>query len=322
MPISSFPNGFANGLSVRGMPVQVQYPGKCWFLGNSSVISATNGIGGSDSNPGTYQKPFSTLSGALSNCTASRGDIIMVLPGHAESVSSSTALTVSVAGVAIVGLGSGSLRPTFTVDTATTATINVTANNVAFVNCLFKANLADIASCFTTTTATGFSLSDCEFRDNASNLNFKCIVDTGTTSNATDGLFIDKCYWYGLGATANSCLIKMDGTNARITVRDCYVAHAAVTDAGCMPIAAGKVVTGLMLDRNIFNLVGATSATTGTLVTTDGSTNSGVICRNLIQSLDATSEILVTASSGFIFSQNYSSAVADKSGYLLPAGDS
>jgi hypothetical protein len=73
---------------------------------------------------------------------------------------------------------------------------------------------------------------------------------------------------------------------------------------------------------NIMSFVGATNATTGTMITTDGTTNSGMISRNLIQSLDATSEILVTASSGFLFSQNYSSAVADKSGYLLPAGDS
>jgi hypothetical protein len=321
--ISSYPNGFANGLTVRGMPITVSYPGEVFFVNNSSVLPS-KGIPGSDLNPGTYLKPFATLAGALARTdkvVASRGDILMVMPGHAETISSSTALTISVAGVMVVGLGQGGLRPTFTLDTANTSTINVTADGVAFSNCVFKANFLAIAALFTLTTAKHFTLSDCEMRDNSSILNFVNIVKTGTTSNANDGLTIERCNYYGLSASSNTALIGMNGTNDRITTKNCYVAHAAVTAGGYMPIATGKVVTNLICDSNIFNLVGATSLTDGTLITTNGSTNSGILCRNFIQDLDATTEILVTASSGFIFSQNYSSAVADKSGYLLPAAD-
>lgn len=321
MPISNFPNGFSNGVLVRGLPLNVVHPGKVFFLNNSSVLPI-NGVGGSDSNPGTYQRPFSTLSGALGQCSAGRGDVIMVMPGHAETISSASALSLSVSGVAVVGLGSGDLRPSFTLGTAVGATVNVTAANVSVSNCLFKANLADIAAVFTTTTAKNFSVDNCEFRDNSAILNFKTIVDTNTTSNDTDGLSISNCQFYGLGATSGSALIKMDGTNARVTVKNNYVAHAATSAAGVMPIATGKVVTGLIMDNNVFNLVGATGVTTGIIITTDGSTNSGIISRNLIYSLDATSEILVTASSGFKFSQNYYSGAADASGYLLPAADS
>ncbi len=321
MPISSYPNGFANGLSVRGMPIVTAHPGRVFWVNNSSVVSASNGIGGSDSNPGTYVKPFSTIAGALLNCVASRGDIIMLMPGHAETVSSATGLLLNVAGVALVGLGAGSLRPTITLDTANTATIAVSAANISIVNVLFKANFLAIASLFTLSTAANFALDRCEFKDNSSVLNFARIVTTSATSNAADGLSIENSQMYGSGTTSNSCLVKMVGTNDRLTIRGNYVAHAAVTDAGLMPISTGKVVTNLICADNIMNFVGATSATTGTVITTDGTTNSGAICRNLIQSLDATSEILVTASSGFIFSQNYSSAVADKSGYLLPAAD-
>lgn len=319
MPMSHFTN-FLNGVTIRGVPITQLHPGKILWLNNSSVLSV-DGIAGSDTNAGTYAQPFATLSTALNACTASRGDIICVMPGHAETISSATALTISKAGVAIVGLGAGSLRSTFTLDTATTATINVTAANVSIFNVLFKANFAAIASCFTTTTAKNFVLANCEFRDNSSILNFAAIVDTGTTSNDTDGLALVNCNWYGLGATSNTCVVKMDGTNDRLTIRDCYFAHAAVTDAGLMPIATGKVVTNAVIDNNICNFVGATGATTGILITTNGSTNSGIISRNFIQSLDATTEILVTASSGFIFSQNYYAGVADKSGYLLPAAD-
>lgn len=321
MPMSHYPNGFMNGVSIRGLPIQVQYPGKVFFLNNSSVV-ASNGIGGSDSNKGTYQQPFSTLAGAIASCTASRGDVIMVMPGHAETISSATALTLNVAGVAIIGLGQGDLRPTFTLGTATTATINVSASQVAISNCLFKANFAAIVSCFTLTTAKHFVLDNCEFRDNSSVLNFKFIVNVGATSNAADGLYMDKCMRFGLGATTGTAIVNMAGTNDRLVIKDSYLAHAATSDAGLMPIATGKIVTNMIINNNVLNLVGSTGATTGTIITTDGTTNSGIISRNLIQSLDATTEILVTASSGFIFSQNYSSAVADKSGYLVPAADS
>lgn len=321
---SNFPNGFVNGVLIKGIPLAVGYPGRIFWVDNSTGTKAagvSTGANTGNSN-GSFARPFSTLAYAVSQCVANRGDIIMLKPGHAESIASATALSMSVAGVAVIGVGTGSLRPAFTLGTATTATINITAANVSFFNCLFKANLADIVSLFTTTAAKSFTLDNCEFRDNSSILNFARIVDTNATSNDTDDLTITNCNFFGLGATANSCLIKMDGTNARLIVRNCFIAHAAVTDAGLMPIATGKVVTSAIIDNNIMSFVGATNATTGTVITTDGSTNSGMISRNLIQSLDATSEILVTASSGFLFSQNYSSAVADKSGYLLPAADS
>lgn len=320
MPSSNYPHGFANGLTVRGLPINLAHPGKVFFLNNSAVV-ADGGIGGSDSNIGSYQKPFSTLSGAISNCTASRGDIIMVMPGHTETISSATALTLSVAGVAIVGLGVGTMRPTFTLDTANTATINVTAANISISNCLFVANFLAIAALFTTTTAKGFSLNNCEFRDTTSVLNFKVIVDTNTTSNDTDGLSIIECQMNGLGTTSGSCLVKMDGTNRGLTIKDNIVKHAATSTAGLMPIAAGKVVTDVDISRNVISLVGAQAATTGIIITTDGSTNAGIIRYNLINSLDDTSEILVTASSGFMFMENkYSSSVA-LSGYTLPAAD-
>lgn len=285
-----------------------------------------------DASLGDYQENFpvdsdgvnrvhTTLSAALSNCVAGRGDVIMIAPGHSESISSATALTISVSGVTIIGMGYGTLRPTYTLDTAATATINVTAACVRFQNCIFVANYADIAACFSITTAKSFHLVECEFRDTSSVLNFLAIVDTNTTSNAADGLSIVRCEWFGLGATNNTCVVKMDGTNDRLRVLDSYFAHAATTGAGLMPIATGKVVTNAQIKNNVFNFVGATGLTVGTLITTDGSTNSGIIDGNRVFSLDATSEILVTASSGFKFGVNYSSAVADKSGYIVPAQD-
>ncbi len=262
---------------------------------------------------------FNTTTLAIAACTASAGDVIYVAPGYTETISSATALTLNKAGVTIIGLGSGNLRPTFTLDTANTATINVTANGITIENCIFVANFLAIASCFTLTTATDFRLINCRFRDTSAVLNFVALVTTATTSNAADGLEIMNCKRNGLGASSNTTMVSLLGTNDRITISGNYFASLATTAAACMIIATGKIATNTQISGNRFNLVQATNLTTGVLVTTNGSTNSGMIDTNFVQGLDDTTPILVTASSGFTFFNNYYAGTADASGFLLPA---
>lgn len=263
-----------------------------------------------------------TVALAFAQCTAAQGDAILVLPGHTETFSSATAAAWNISGVTIIGLGRGSLRPTFTLDTGTTTTITVSAANIKVQNCIFVANFAAIVSAFTTTTAKDFQIDQCEFRDTSAILNFTNIVSTATTSNAADGLTITNSKRIGAGADSNTTIVNMLGTNDRVTIENNYFAHLAVTGGGLMIIATGKIVTNASIRKNVCNFLGATSLTTGTLITTNGTTNSGVIAENYDQNLDATTEILVTAGSGFIFFQNFHSGAADKSGYLLPAADS
>lgn len=320
MAASNFPHGFTNGVTIKGLPITSAQPGKVFFVNNSTVL-APGGIGGSDFGPGTYQRPFQTLNGAINNANvvANRGDLIMIMPGHAETISTSTAMTLATAGVCILGLGSGSLRPTFTLGTATSATVNVTANNISIVNCLFKANFAAVASAITLTTASGFTLSQCDFWDTSSILNFVNCVKTDTTSNHADNMYIEKCQWYGLGATTNSTMINVTGTEDKHTYLNNYVTHAAVTGGGLFQTASGKNITNLICSNNMAILTDATSLTTGVLAITGGTANTGIVSGNYCKGLDDTSMILITASSGLGFSQNYYQGTADTSGLLLPA---
>lgn len=269
---------------------------------------------------------FTTLAAAVAAAQANR-DTIYVMPGHTETISSATALTLALAGIQVVGVGTGSLRPAFTLDTATTTTINITAANIRFENCVFIANFAAIVSLFTLTAAKDFTLVNCEFRDTSGILNFVNIVTTDTTSNDADGLKIVGCKRFGLGATTNTTIVNMLGSNDRVTIgtmvngEDNYWAHLAVTGGGLMIIATGKIVTNAVIRKNACNFLGATGLTTGMLITTNGTTNSGIVGDNYDQNLDATTEILVTAGSGFVFFNNFHSGAADKSGYLLPAAD-
>jgi hypothetical protein len=162
--LTNFPQGFAYGLSVRGMPLLQMNAGNVYWVDNSTTLLVGQKAG-SDGNRGTFLDPFATLLFALSQCQQGRGDIIFVGPGHRETIADAVTLAMNCNGVAIVGLGTGALRPTLTFTTATTANIPIRSANMSIQNFLFLNNFADIASNFTgirassaTSTITGTTL--------------------------------------------------------------------------------------------------------------------------------------------------------------------
>lgn len=179
MPISNYPNGFAHGVTIRGLPLQVAHPGKVFWVNNSTVLPA-NGIGGSDGNDGTYLRPFSSIDYAIGRCTASRGDIIMVMPGHIEAVTASS-LTLDVAGVAIIGLGEGDLRPKFNFG-ATTSTIIWSAANCSMKNMVLVSTIDSVVAGITLSGA-GATI-DLETRDTSAAIEFiSALVTTADADN-------------------------------------------------------------------------------------------------------------------------------------------
>lgn len=321
MPISSYPNGFTNGVTIRGLPIGNAQPGKVFFTNNSTVL-APGGIGGSDFGPGNYTQPFKTIEGAVTNGKmlnfAGRGDYLMVMPNHTETLSNNTLMALATAGVGVIGLGTGDARPTITLGTATTASIVINAANMSFVNMKFVANFASVAACFTV-NAKNFYLGNCDFIDTSSILNFVNIVQASATSNAADGLFVDSCNFYGLGAASNTCFINSLGSHKNWTIQNNYVAHAATTVGGFMITASGKNLTNLSCTKNTYNGIGNTTASNAVFISAGGTANTGVLKDNVAQTLCDTTPVLVTASSGLKFVNNYYCSAADKSGFLLPA---
>ena len=129
---SNYPAGF-NNVTIRGVPITQSHPGQVYWVSNTAPPMLGQ-VAGSDGNPGTFNAPFATLQYAISRTVPMRGDIIFVKPGHNESIIANTLnapgatptannITHYSSGVAIVGLGTGAMRPTFTFNTATTASI-------------------------------------------------------------------------------------------------------------------------------------------------------------------------------------------------------
>ena len=323
MPLSNYPNGFAQGLMVRGMPLLQMQPGQVFWVNNSSVLRP-NQKGGSNSNRGTFLDPFSTLAGALAQCTASRGDIIFVGPGHAESIPDAATLSLNVAGVAIIGLGAGSLRPTFTFTTATSANIPVTAANMSVQNILFSCNFAAVASAFTATgtaTPTDFAIDNCEFRDLSSVLNFVAIFTGNATANSCDGFSFTNNRVTSLGTTAATTALKPASATARMRVTGNFGVSAVLNDTAAILAAGAAELTGLDFGKNIWERPN-TSSTGGSFVSGSGTAWTGMAYDNYLYQVDATAGIWISTGKGaaFGYQNNYSpiTGAVDRSGLINP----
>lgn len=317
---SDFPQGFLNGVTMRGVPIVQSHPGQVFWVYNGTGLLASQ-RGGSDGNRGTFNSPFATLNYAISQCVANRGDIIIVKPGHAETVSSATALNFNIAGVTIIGLGSGTNRPKFTLDTANTATIPVSAANMSIQNCQFFANFLSIAACFTVASAVEFAVQGCYFRDTSSVLNFLNIVKTTGAANTADGLTFNDNVVVNLGVTSNNTTILTANTIDRLTLQRNYLKWAVQNDVAIGIIVTAGILTNLIATDNMGYRPNTTTAG-GSFINVGGTTSTGIVARNLVQTLTTTTDLLFTTSVGLAAFDNKVTGVVGASGFLIPAADS
>lgn len=135
MPITSFPNGVSS-YGVPVLPSNVGAPN-----GNVFIVDSGDPAGGDVSGYGTAEHPFATIDYAVGKCTASNGDVIHVLPGHAETVSAAAGLDLDVAGITIVFHGEGNARGSITFGTAVGADMDVDAADITLINPRFVAGI-------------------------------------------------------------------------------------------------------------------------------------------------------------------------------------
>lgn len=197
MKNSNFPNGFANGVTIRGLPILNSYSGDIYF------VSSTEG---SDGNKGTYDRPFATIDYAIGRCTANNGDLILVKSGHAETISTASGITADVAGISIIGLGAGADRPEITFGTITGASLVASADNVTIQNIVGIAALDGLTLPF---SITGDNCHiDIEWRDASSTVEAATVVRLDTANHA----YVNLVY---KGFTAGNAAVRV------IAIDDC-----------------------------------------------------------------------------------------------------
>jgi hypothetical protein len=235
--------------------------------------------------------------------------------------SPATALTFRVAGVAVIGLGSGNKIPKFTIDTANTATINVSADNVSFYNCQFFANFLSIAACFTLSTAKWFTLQNCLFQDTSGVLNFLNIVKSTGAANTVDGLTIQDSQWNSLGTTSVNSFVLTANDIDSCTLNRNRVTQVTTVDAAILLTVTAGVLTNFEADNNRGYRKNTTTAG-GSLINVGGTTSTGYVRYNTVQTLTTTADKLFTTTVGLAPSRTAVSGVVGATGFVIPAADS
>lgn len=284
-------------------------PGNIFYVDSGAT-------GAADTNAGTtWATALATIDGAIGKCTASNGDVIFVAPGHTETITAAAGIVFDVAGVTVVGLGTGTLRPKISLTTATTSDIDVTAANVTIKNVVFEAGFADVAVCIDL-DATDFTLEDCEFKDSAADKNFVVYIDCDDTANACDRLTVRNCQVFSPD-TANDHFIACVGDIDRLTVENCFVSMGVADGEAIIEASTGKDFTNCLIRHNAFFRLNTANVVA---MESDTTANSGMIYDNYVGTADSDAATPWDVTGARLF-QNYQVGVVDASGLLLPAVD-
>jgi len=264
---------FPHGISSMGMPV----------LGSGGTMTTGNVYfvddGGSDSNSGKDKdQPFATVDYAIGKCTANQGDIIIVMPGHAETT---TAIAADVAGISIIGLGHGAKMPTLTATTGASDLIDVTAASFYMENMRLVGAASGCTGLMALSAAADdIHLNGCKFESPATP-----VEQIRITPGANCGL-IEYCLFKGTAAgTAASIIFECSLTgvdNEDWIIRFCdfnYIESAGCDDAAINVSTSSGGVTGILIqDCNFLGLAAGDHAVDPQEVSTGRATGMAVRC--------------------------------------------
>ena len=270
-------------------------------------IFYVDSVTGSNSDTGTSPvTAVATIDYAIGLCTANNGDVILVLQGHAETVTA--AITCDVAGVTIIGLGEGNQRPVIT-GSGTIDAITVTAAGVVLENLRFAAPAVDAQTAHVNVAAAGCVLRDLKMIGSAGSEN---VVDMITIATGGDDCLIEGVRMYNVTVDCVSG-IDIEAAIARAEIRNCLIEGAFSTGA-LIDSATGTLA---YIHHNVFK---NTKAATSSVTFTTGNTT-GVFEHNFVSGRHTTIATNLVEGTGMDFNQNYVVEEAALSGLLEPAAD-
>jgi hypothetical protein len=287
-------------------PIPVAPSGKVFFVLASSNANFSALQNEFPTDKDGIVRVHATIDAAIGSCVASRGDIIYVMPGHTESVTSATSLVCDVAGVTIRGLGEGSLRPTITLSSSTAATIPVSAANVTIDNVIIDLTGVDAIVAGITPTAAGFTLSN------------SLIITASASAQATLGILTTAAAgrmrlinneFLGTTDAGTAAAVRIVGGNEHVVKGNRFYG-AYTTSLGAIDNATTACLRVTIADNVIEN---ATASSTKAMVFQAGST--GSITGNRMQILSGTAPITGAAMSWV--GANYYAATIATAGTLI-----
>ena len=274
---------------------------KFFFVGASSLPNFNDFSAAFPVDKDAGNRIFTTLAAAVAdaNVVAARGDVILVLPGHTETIVGAAGVALSKSGLQVIGLGVGAARPTFTFTTAVAASFDVTGANVLVQNIRFVCGV-DNQTAMNNVSAADVRFDQCEW-----------IISNGTvgaalgilTAATADRLQVTNSRFTGpainAGTTCAGCIQHESGVD--YVIENNYF-------AGKMTQAIKNVATVLrgVIHNNRF-VIG-----TGTVAITMAAASTPFITNNRINVPSGTTPI--TAAAGFVAGNVYSAAAGVTAG--------
>lgn len=164
--------------------------------GNVFFVDSGHANAADTASEGTKRKPFATIDYAVGQCTANNGDVIIVAPGHAETITTANQIDVDVAGVSIIGCGNGANRPTLTYTVAAGEMV-IGASNVLIENIRFVSSVTSVLKAIDIEDGVDYTtIRNCEFTVETANTD-----EFNTTITLADN---------NIGTTIENCLIDME----------------------------------------------------------------------------------------------------------------
>jgi len=273
-------------------------------------------------NKGTFNFPCATLDAATSLCTNDNGDIVIIKPGHSETITGAGGITFDKSGVTYLGLGTYDDRPEFLMDAADSVSCLVTAANVHVENCVFRAGYADV-TVFTTITAKGSAWVNNHIESNTTDENFVTVFSVSANDNDADGLWIEgNVISQGDDASDLHAIILNKNINDAGIVGNRIVGDYMNTPFAPIYMATAEVPKNIIVDGNLIhnghdgdNVVG---------ISMDCITATGWIVNNHCSAKDSSGETpFLGGSAGLFLGENYYSGTpGTASGYIYPTIDS
>jgi len=290
----------------------------------ASILDGTSPIGGhvywvkksSDADYSTFVKEHqvqyengqfsvhTTLDAALAACASGAGDVVLITPGYTETVTA--VKTLNKAGVSIIGLGSGMLRPTITGNGAIDV-FSVTAANVTIENIIFPAPETDDQTADINVAAAGCTIRNTYHIGSQTSKNKTDII---TVASGGDDLLVEGVVAYN---TVVDCVswLSLEAAVARAVIRNCVV-QGQFSTAVLMDEATATLAT---IRNNIFK---NTKAATAVVTFTTGNTT-GVMSFNHISGRHTTLASNVVTGTGMDFFENRVVEEAAVNGAVIPA---
>ncbi len=201
-----------------------RHPGSIFFVHSGTGTDAAGG----GQNP---DAPVATLDYAVGLCTADKGDVIYVMPGHNEDLANAQ-IDLDVAGISVIGLGQGALRPRIDFGHAN-ASINVGASGDTVKNLTLLPAITDVLIGIDVETLfTDTVIEDVEAlpgEDGAGVDDFAAVVDikVGCTRTTVRRLKV-RLHASGAGYLAG---VRLNGASDDVLVEDCDI---VITGAGAV----------------------------------------------------------------------------------------